>query len=198
MISAQKSSYALWIIWYFSWWMAAFWASRPKSRPQLNAGAAHRLLAVAGVVLLFLTPARPHAVATGGPLWQPLVLRLWTAPPAVNWAFVVLLVVSFAFCWWARVHLGALWSGFVTTKADHRVVDTGPYRWVRHPIYTGVISAAFWTACVRATPCAFCGFGLIAVSFWITASIEESFLQGELGQVVYDAYRQRTPMLLPW
>ena len=106
------------------------------------------MLAVAGVVFLFFTPSRPHAFIIGGPYWQPLVRQLWTAPPEVNWAFVVLLVVSFAFCWWARVHLGALWSGFVTTKADHRVIDTGPYRWVRHPIYTGVISAAFWTACV--------------------------------------------------
>ena len=96
------------------------------------------------------------------------------------------------------MHLGALWLGFVTTKADHRVIDTGPYRWVRHPIYTGVISTAFWTACVRATPSALCGFGLIAASFWITARMEETFLQSELGQVVYDAYRQRTPMLLPW
>ena len=136
------------------------------------------MLAVAGVVFLFSTPSRPHAATIGGPYWQPLVRQLWTSPPEVNWAFVVLLVVSFAFCWWARVHLGALWSGFVTTKAEHRVVDTGPYRWVRHPINTGVISAAFWTACVRATPCAFCGFGLIAVSFWITAKDRGEFPAG--------------------
>ena len=54
-----------------------------------------------------------------------------------------------------RIHLGALWSGSITRKADHRIVDTGPYGVVRHPIYTGLIAAAIAMAAVKATPVAF-------------------------------------------
>jgi protein-S-isoprenylcysteine O-methyltransferase Ste14 len=50
------------------------------------------------------------------------------------------------FLWWARIHLGRLWSDWLPKKAGHRVVDTGPYRLVRHPIYLGLMFAAFATA----------------------------------------------------
>ena len=50
----------------------------------------------------------------------------------------------------ARLYLGRLWSSSVTKKADHRVVDSGPYAIVRHPIHTGVIAAIFATAILKA------------------------------------------------
>ena len=90
-----------------------------------------------------------------------------------------------------------MWSGLTTVKADHRVVDTGPYRWVRHPIYTGVIAAALFTAAIEASVSGFLGFALIALGFWMTARIEEAFLRQELGAEAYDAYAKRTPMLVP-
>jgi len=86
----------------------------------------------------------------------------------------------------------------VTTKADHHIVDTGPYRLVRHPIYTGAIFAALATAFIKASPAAFLGFALIALGFWMTARVEERFLRQELGPEAYDAYSRRTPMLIPF
>jgi protein-S-isoprenylcysteine O-methyltransferase Ste14 len=50
-------------------------------------------------------------------------------------------VSGFAFSWWARIVLGRLWSSGVTRKTDHRIVTTGPYKVVRHPIYSGIIIA---------------------------------------------------------
>ena len=57
-----------------------------------------------------------------------------------------MVTAGLAFCWWARLHLGAMWSGTVTRKDDHHIVDTGPYGLVRHPIYTGLIFSALGQA----------------------------------------------------
>ncbi len=110
---------------------------------------------------------------------------------------VALGVVGFLFAWWARIHLGALWSGSITRKADHRIVDTGPYGIVRHPIYTGLIAAALALAVVKATPVGIAGLALMTVGYWLKGKTEENFLRSELGPEDYDAYRKRVPMLIP-
>ncbi len=102
------------------------------------------------------------------------------------------------FAWWARIHLGRLWSGSITRKADHRLVDSGPYRLVRHPIYTGLIAATLATAVAEATATASLGWVLIALALWLKAHIEERFLVAELGPEIYANYRSRVPMLVPF
>ena len=116
----------------------------------------------------------------------------------MGWILFAFVAAGFAFCWWARLHLGALWSGYVTLKEGHHIVDTGPYRIVRHPIYTGALFSALATAILKSSPAAFVGFALLAVGFWMVARIEERFLREQLGAEAYDGYSQRTPMLLPW
>ena len=76
------------------------------------------------------------------------------------------------------------------------MVDTGPYGIVRHPIYTGVILAAFAFAAARARPFDLLVALVFTVFFAWKSRVEERFLQTELG-VAYDAYRQRVPMLVP-
>jgi protein-S-isoprenylcysteine O-methyltransferase Ste14 len=130
------------------------------------------------------------------PLFTPI--QLWQTPIALGWACFGLVVAGFLFCWWARLHLGQLWSGNITLKADHRVVDTGPYRLVRHPIYTGMILAALATALEKGTILGLVGVALITFGFWLKARMEERFLRAELGPEAYDAYAKRTPMLAPF
>jgi protein-S-isoprenylcysteine O-methyltransferase Ste14 len=145
------------------------------------------MVASIGVALLFMPTA-----------WAgPLGATLWPEPDAVKWALVALVVSGFGFCWWARLHLGRLWSGFVTLKEGHRIIDTGPYGLVRHPIYSGVMFAALMTALLKATPASLAGFALLAVGFSMTAKIEEGFLRSQLGPEAYDAYARRVPMLVP-
>ena len=93
----------------------------------------YRLITIAGIVLLF-------------GFWRGRQPRLWHAEPGLQWTLFGLTVLGFVFCRWARLHLGRYWSGTVTRKEDHQVVDTGPYALVRHPIYTGLILAGFATA----------------------------------------------------
>ena len=124
--------------------------------------------------------------------------RLWVLSDDVSWALVGVVTLGFLFAWWARIYLGSLWSGWITKKAGHHIVDTGPYALVRHPIYTGLILSAFATAIQRGTLVALLGAAVMAWGFWIKARLEERFLREELGPEAYDSYRRRVPMLVPF
>lgn len=121
----------------------------------------------------------------------------WQPSGAVAWSLVGVAAIGFVFTWWARIHLGRLWSASVTRKEHHRVVDSGPYHLVRHPIYTGIGLAAFATATLQGTPIALLGAAILIYGFYIKARIEERFLARELGDA-YMQYAKRTPMLVPF
>jgi len=87
---------------------------------------------------------------------------------------------------------------FSHPEAGHHVVDTGPYRLVRHPIYSGLIFAAFATAIQKGTPFALLGAAMVTLAFCIKARREERFLRAELGENTYDAYARKTAMLVPF
>jgi protein-S-isoprenylcysteine O-methyltransferase Ste14 len=177
---------AIWVIWALSWLAAAAWSDRTTAQPAAGSQALYRLTVFGGMALLF------DRFTLGG------TSPLWVAPPVLGWAMVALTAGGFAFCWWARLYLGRLWSSSVTRKQGHHVVDTGPYALVRHPIYTGVLAAAAATAIEQGTATSLLGLGLITRGYWIKARLEESFLRAELGADSYDAYARRTGMLLPF
>ena len=79
--------------------------------------------------------------------------------------------------------------------AGHRVVDTGPYALVRHPIYTGLIAGAVALALLQAKPWPILGAALFALGFTLKARVEERFLEREIGG--YEAYRRRVSMIVP-
>lgn len=170
-----------------SWVGAALWAgqtvatSPPREQLPLYGAALAAALLLVGARLLF--PA--------------LRARLWEENIPASWALVAVCAAGFAWCWWARLHLGALWSAGVARKEAHRVVDTGPYGFVRHPIYTGAIVAVFAFAGVRASPLAFVAAVLVTAFCAVKARMEERFLRHELG-AAYDTYQQRVPMLIPF
>jgi protein-S-isoprenylcysteine O-methyltransferase Ste14 len=173
--------------WAISWGIAALWSNRTEARPNLSAELLYRVVTVVGVALL---------LGLGRRLALHYIMH-WKAPEALSWALVGVAAAGFMFCWWARIHLGRLWSSSVTRKADHRIVDTGPYALVRHPIYTGIITASAAMAIQDISPATLVGFGLIVLGFWLKARLEERFLRAELGAEAYDAYSRRTPMLFP-
>jgi protein-S-isoprenylcysteine O-methyltransferase Ste14 len=189
-VTAFAASGLLWVAWSFSWAAAAFWSRRTTAR----APRAERLLdvipTVAGAAML-LYGARTRMVFGETPL------TLWRLPGAAEWGLVGVEALGFAFAWWARLTLGDLWSGAVTRKEGHVVVERGPYRLVRHPIYTGIIAAAVALALMIGAPSGLLGAALIAAGFSIKARLEERFLSAELGEDAYADYRRRTPMLIP-
>ncbi|MEP6968261.1 MAG: isoprenylcysteine carboxylmethyltransferase family protein [Pseudomonadota bacterium] len=187
-MSPQLAIFYLWDAWMVSWIAAALWADRPTGWPKIGSQALHWALTLAGFFLLLGVPAHEHA----GPG------RLWDVGEPPGWALFGLAALGLTFCWWARLHLGRLWSGSVSRKADHHIVDTGPYAIVRHPIYTGLIVAAFATGAMRGTIIALSGAALMTIGFRIKARLEERFLRRELGSETYDSYCRRVPMLAPF
>jgi protein-S-isoprenylcysteine O-methyltransferase Ste14 len=184
MAQSLAAIYSLWGIWLLSWIAASAWSAPTVNRPQLGSEFFYRLLTIAGAAALFASPPR----------WQ----ASWGADSPAGWLLVVIAASGFLFAWWARIHLGKFWSGTVARKADHRVIDTGPYRWVRHPIYSGIILSSYATALAKGTPLAFVGATVMLAGWYAKASLEERFLRDELGREAYDAYASRVPMLIPF
>ncbi len=177
----------LWVCWAVSWLAAAAWTNRTEKTVGIGKEAGYRVVILIGGVL-FAVPAHGYDGA----------LRLWHVNAIVAWICVAGVAAGFTFCWWARLHLGRLWSGQITRKADHRVVDTGPYGIVRHPIYTGILMAVVATMTAKGTVAGILGGALLWVGLWMKARLEEGWLRQELGAEAYDGYRRRVPMFVPF
>lgn len=173
----------IWLAWVVSWHLASFWHDAPTVKAPRRS---YRLL--------FVMIALGYALTFG--IFPQYERHLWAVTPVLGWAMVALALAGVAFAWWARIHLGRLWSGGIERMAAHRVVDSGPYALVRHPIYTGLIAGLVAAAAVHATPLALVGPVLFALGFALKARVEERFLEAELGG--YQEYRKRVPMLVPF
>lgn len=144
------------------------------------------------------------AIIAGGILlmpWTAWILaekRTWDVDYSGAYALAGVMLAGLLLTWWARLHLGRLWSSAISRKHDHRIVDTGPYAFVRHPIYTGLITALRPIAAAEATVTAILGAALIAFGLWLKARSEERFLAPELGSDGYGSYCRRAPMLIPF
>jgi protein-S-isoprenylcysteine O-methyltransferase Ste14 len=109
----------------------------------------------------------------------------------------ILCVCGLGFCLWARATLGRNWSGTVTLKENHELIMRGPYRLVRHPIYTGLLAMLIATAIQQRHIAGVIGLVLVFVSFWIKLSEEELVMLKQFpGQ--YAAYRQRVKRIIPF
>lgn len=177
----------LWLAWGISWVLAAGWSAPAERGVGVKGELGYRLVLIAGALVFF-----PRAHGYHGPL------RLWMITLTEAWICTALIALGFAFTWWARIHLGTLWSGWITRKADHRVVDTGPYGVVRHPIYTGILLSVYATAAAKGTILGVLGALLITLGLWMKARLEEQWLRKELDPGAYDGYRSRVPMLVPF
>lgn len=179
----QLASALAWALFGLSWILAAAWTSRAVKRISWICMVADGSAYLLSFGLLFVPI--PH------------IGRLWSVPTVLGCLLVAAELAAFAFGWWARLHLGKLWSGAITLRRGHRLVTTGPYRLVRHPVYGAFIVAAGAYGLLSATPTALVGAVLLAVHMTSKAIREEHFLRRELGTDQYVAYAAGTPMLVP-
>jgi protein-S-isoprenylcysteine O-methyltransferase Ste14 len=109
---------------------------------------------------------------------------------------LLLTILGLAFAAWARDILGRNWSGRIIIQVDHQLITAGPYAYVRHPLYTGLITALAGTALISGDLGSVLGF-LIAVNiFRLKAHREEQLLETEFG-ATYSTYRTHTGGILP-
>lgn len=177
-------AYALWVIFVIAWNVFDR-SAKTTATPGARGERLHGLVLALGIVIIVVAPVTRRAGT------------LWVNPPLLDWAMVLVIAAGIAWCWWARLHLGRLWSAEVTRKEGHHVVETGPYRLVRHPIYTGFIAIYVGMAVICTTMLAFAALAVMTLGLWLKARVEEQFLSEELGASAYGAYRARTPMLVP-
>jgi protein-S-isoprenylcysteine O-methyltransferase Ste14 len=168
----------IWLGWLISWMVAALWSNRTEKRLVASEILVYRILIVAGAILSL--PLTARHVGAG---------RIWHVGYTGAYLLAGVTLAGILFAWWARIHLGRLWSSAVTRKQNHHVVDSGPYGLVRHPIYTGLLASALATTIAQATPTALGGWILVALGVWIKARAEERFLAAELEPNAYASYR---------
>lgn len=116
---------------------------------------------------------------------------------AVALAGLAATLAGVAFAIWARVTLGANWSGMITVKEGHTLVRRGPYRFVRHPIYTGLLAAFLGTALTLGSVRSLLALPLLAFGFWLKSLMEERFMAEQFGEE-YLRYRHEVRALVPF
>jgi protein-S-isoprenylcysteine O-methyltransferase Ste14 len=165
---------ALWAYWTLS-------ASRSKQGIRSWRGMPLRILLGVAVVLLFAVVHSGDLAVHG------------TVLPVIG---IVILVCGSGFAIWARVHIGRNWSMPMAIKEDPELVTSGPYRFVRHPIYTGLLTALIGTALAINLLILVAAVAL-GVFFVYSATVEERNLSA-LFPSAYSTYRMRTKMLIPF
>jgi protein-S-isoprenylcysteine O-methyltransferase Ste14 len=108
----------------------------------------------------------------------------------------LLTIAGVAFACWARFVLGRNWSSVVQVKQDHELIQRGPYRFVRHPIYTGLLLAFFGTAVAIGEWRGFICVVIVGASFWFKLRLEERWMRDNFG-AAYEQYMQHTKALIP-
>lgn len=163
----------LWFSWVAYWWISSF-GVRPAKRA---APPAERLRYFAEV-------GAAIALLAWGPLlhWGWLGYEILPRSAALFCAGAAVAAAGLGFSVWARVHLGEYWSGNVTLKEGHRLIRSGPYALVRHPIYTGILLGMLGTAVAIDEVRGYLSLGILTTSFIRKLRREEAWLTEEFGE----------------
>jgi protein-S-isoprenylcysteine O-methyltransferase Ste14 len=177
-------SAALWIAFVVYWSAAARGAAPTQSSESARSRALHQNLMNGALLLLFIpVPGFRARFLPDAPFLVPVGLTFQAA--------------FGLFAVWARRHLGRNWSGAITVAVDHQLVRTGPYRRIRHPIYTAMLGMFVGTAIVSGQMHALLAVVVIAFVYWRKIRLEETSLRQVFG-TAYDAYVRESWALVPW
>jgi protein-S-isoprenylcysteine O-methyltransferase Ste14 len=174
---------AIWIGFLVYWSSSAGRGTARKSQESAQSRALHQRLLNLGLLLLF--------VSIPGLRWPWLPPNSWHV-----WVGLGIMAAATLFHIWARRHLGRNWTTQVTILSDHQLVQSGPYRWIRHPIYTALVALAIGTAMVSGRVISLLGALMFAFAYVRKLRIEERALSAEFG-VAWEEYRRRSWALLP-
>jgi len=177
----------LWLAWLGYWIAAARHVKATRRREPIATRIVHvALMALVGLLL---------AVRRQPFHW--LSERFIAPAMAAYWTGLILVTAGLAFAVWARICLGRNWSGLVTVKREHELIRTGPYRFVRHPIYTGLLLAMLGMVIAIGEWRALLAFALMAVAFLFKLKVEERFMSESFPDE-YARYRAEVPALIPF
>jgi protein-S-isoprenylcysteine O-methyltransferase Ste14 len=188
LMSLYRTALAsMWIAWVAYWWLSSRWTKVDQRRESAGSRASHMIPLMIAAVLLSQPPLHVAGLGT----------RLLPFSPGVFFFGLAMVAIGLLFSVWARAHLGRNWSASVTVKQGHELVQSGPYRLVRHPIYTGLLLALLGTAVARGDAQGFLAVLIACVAVWRKLRIEEQWMQETFGDV-YAGYRARVSALIPF
>ena len=178
---------ALWLALIVFWFAMARGGKAVAERESLFSRFSHYAPLVVAVYLL-VAPRVPVPVLDDR--FAPLSLELVQLGAALTFAGI-------AFAIWARIWIAGNWSSDVTIKSGHELIVDGPYGFVRHPIYSGVLLALIGTALAVGEWRAALAVVLAGVAWWRKLTIEEGVMRRQFGDA-YDRYAARTRALIPF
>jgi protein-S-isoprenylcysteine O-methyltransferase Ste14 len=178
-----------WIIVGLVWAIAAPFSKRTIESESLFSRLSYSLPLAAVAWLLFSSPLKDAL-----PFLRD---QIGAGNQAVWWIGVAIEHVGASFVLWARFTLGKLWSGTITLKENHRLVQSGPFSITRHPIYTGAIVMALGTAMTDGRIRAFIAVVLMACGFAFKLSKEDKLMAEHFGEQHRD-YRAKVSRLIPF
>jgi protein-S-isoprenylcysteine O-methyltransferase Ste14 len=175
-----------WIIFAVYWTIGALKTRKTAKRESFGWRYGVIFIEIIGFVLIFDHDAEIGAL---GHRVFPRTLDLRVICIALVW-------IGIALALWARWHLGQYWSGRITIKEDHKLIRTGPYARLRHPIYSGLDLAVIGTALAMDQWRCIMGAVVVMLGFVIKAKREEAMLRGQFGDA-FEEHRRYTGFLLP-
>ena len=181
-------TFACWIVLVVYWLGAAFGAKKSIRNGDWRAGLVMRLAVVAIIIFVLRMP--------GGRIWLRSIHGPLIAAEPARVIGAALCACGVGFAIWARVHLGRNWGMPMSQRLEPELVTSGPYALVRHPIYTGILTAALGSALADS---AFWLFVLVVMGayFIYSAAREEKNMTRQF-PAAYPEYKKRSWMLIPF
>jgi protein-S-isoprenylcysteine O-methyltransferase Ste14 len=176
-----------WGVFLVVWLLAAIFTKRTVYREGAAQRLRYMLPITIGCYLLFRGYRLPY----------PLDVRIIPHTDVILIAAAILCICGVSFCLWARAVLGRNWSGAVTLKEKHELIVRGPYRLVRHPIYTGLLAMVIATAIQQGHMGGIIGLILVSISLWTKSNHEEAVMRKQFPDQ-YAAYRERVKRIIPF
>lgn len=167
-----------WVVFIVVWFIAAWFSKRTVERSSTW------LRWIAGIVAILLVAMRTGwiGLANGASLWR--------ATPVLAVVAAAVTAAGLSVALWARAALGTNWSGAVVLKEQHDLIDRGPYAFVRHPIYTGVLLMVLGTVTVSGTRAGVIVLATLVAGLIVKARHEERLLTSHFPEL-YPRYRAR-------
>ncbi len=187
VVNFRQLMLGMWLAWGLYWLVSGFTNKANQRRESAASRLSHVLPLLVGVYLIVWPQVAIPGLSTA--LLPDVLARYWLA--------VALVALGLGFTVWARVHLGRNWSGTVTQKEGHELIRSGPYAYVRHPIYTGLLAALLGSAIALGELRGFLGVAIVLGAFWRKLRIEEGFMR-ELFPGQYERYMAEVPALVPF
>lgn len=185
-IAFQSIVGVCWAVFILFWLISAPWAKVVAEKESVWSGLAHRIPLACGYILLAAQHLPP-------PLNLSITPRAdWTGAMGASICILGLLVTL-----WARWTLGGNWSSAVTFKQGHELIRTGPYRFVRHPIYTGLLVMALGAVLDFGQLRCWLSLPVMTAGFWIKLRLEEKLLLRHFPRE-YPMYKTQVKALVPF